>query len=124
MNQTKIMPGKAIVGRHVVNEWGIELGRIEDVAIDPDRGCIAYAVLCYRTSIGSSPKWFAIPWESLTFHPESHEFILEVPRELLEEAPGFDRSHWPEAGDFNLATQIYARSGEQDSWQSADEGRS
>src|SRR5690606_30969906 len=112
MNRPKNLAAKSIIGRHIVNEWGIELGRIEDIVVDTERGRITYAVLSYRGSIGGGDKFFAVPWDSLTFHPESHEFILDIPRDLLEEAPGFDKSHWPETADPNWGTQVYVGSRE------------
>jgi sporulation protein YlmC with PRC-barrel domain len=107
MSNLKSIPTRSIIGRHVVNEWGIELGRIEDLAIDADSGRINYVVLVYRGSVGGADKYFAIPWDSLTFHPESHEFILDVPRDLLEDATGFDKHRWPDVADPNWATQVY-----------------
>ena len=108
MSNPKILPARSIIGRHVVNEWGIELGRIEDMAIDADSGRISYVVLVYRGSLGGADKYFAIPWDSPTFHPGSQEFILDIPRDLLEDATGFDKQRWPEAADPSWATQVYS----------------
>jgi sporulation protein YlmC with PRC-barrel domain len=117
MQRPKNMPAKSIIGRHVVNDWGIELGRIEDLAVDTERGRIAYVVLSYR-GIGADEKFFAIPWDTLTFHAESQEFILDIPRDDLEGAPGFAKNRWPEAADPNWTTQVYAAG------RAADQGRS
>jgi sporulation protein YlmC with PRC-barrel domain len=112
MKNPKRLPVKSIVGRHIVNEWGIELGRIDDLAVDMESGRITYVVLSYRGSIGGGDKFFAVPWDSLTFHPESQEFILDIPRDLLEAAPGFDKRHWPDAADPDWSTQVYTGSGQ------------
>lgn len=118
MQRPRNMPAKCIIGRHVVNDWGIELGRIEDLAVDTERGRIAYVVLSYRGTIGIEEKYFAVPWDSLTFHAESQEFILDIPRDDLEDAPGFAKNCWPEAADPNWAPQVYAAG------RAAEQGRS
>jgi hypothetical protein len=108
------MPVKFILGRHVVNEWGVELGTIEDLALDPEHGSIAYAVMCYRGAAAGDEKCFAVPWDSLTFHPESHEFLLDISRDQLEEVPGFSRGNWPEAADYTSWTaQVFSSTPEQ-----------
>lgn len=97
---------KSVLGRHVVNEWGVELGRIHDLAIDPEEGHIAYVVLSFRGTIGEDEKLFAIPWSALTYHAESQEYVLDAPRDSLEEAPGFSHSKWPDAPDPDWSAQI------------------
>ncbi len=109
MSYPKTMPARAMVGRRVVNEWGIDLGRIEDVAIDVEQGRVMYIALAFRSAGMTCSKLFAVPWDSLTFHPESGEFILDVPRDLLEEAAGFDDAHWPEIADVNWGMQVYTQ---------------
>jgi sporulation protein YlmC with PRC-barrel domain len=119
MIHAKAMPSRRVVGRKVVNEWGIDLGRIEELAVNTEDGRIAYAVLSFRSATGVADKLFAIPWEVLAYHAESDEFILDVPRDLLDQAPGFDRANWPEHADEAWATQVYTQSGSTASWYSS-----
>jgi sporulation protein YlmC with PRC-barrel domain len=111
MSRPNICAARSIVGKRVVNEWGIDLGRIEDVAIDLREGRVRYVAMQYRCSLGTESKLFAVPWESLTLHEETGEFILDVLRDLLEEIPGFDRNHWPESADPTWDTQVYISAG-------------
>jgi sporulation protein YlmC with PRC-barrel domain len=97
----------SIVDDDVVNARGENLGHIEDLMIDLDRGCIAYAVLSFGGVLGIGDKLFAVPWNALKLDTVEERFILDVPRERLENAPGFDKDHWPGVHDRQEMTKIY-----------------
>jgi hypothetical protein len=69
--------------------------RISELMIDLDDGQIAYVVLSFGGFLGLGDKLFAIPWEALTFGAEDQTVILDVDKEVLKNAPGFDKDRWP-----------------------------
>ncbi|AKB31204.1 antigen [Methanosarcina siciliae HI350] len=79
----------------VVNTAGEDLGRIDELMIDLDNGRVAYAVLSFGGFMGMSDKLFAIPWNFLTYREHEHAFTLDIPRDVLESAEGFDKNTWP-----------------------------
>ncbi len=83
------------IGDDVKNSMGEDLGEIKEIMLDTDSGRIAYAVLSFGGLFGLGDKLFAIPWEALTLDAENHTFILDVKKEKLEQAPGFDKDNWP-----------------------------
>lgn len=102
-----------IIGSSVVNPQGESLGKIEDLVIDPMDGRIQYAALSHGTILGLGGKLFAISWDALELNPDGKTFILNVSKEQLENAPGFDKSQWPTSSDPVLSTA--ARQGIQNS---------
>ena len=102
-----VMDAASLAGDDVVNAAGEGLGRIEAIMLDVSSGRIAYAVLSFGTFLGMGGKLFAIPWSALTLDAAEQRFILDVPRERLEAAPGFDKDHWPDASDLGYRNQIY-----------------
>ena len=52
-------------------------------------------------------KLFAIPWVALTLAGQNKTFILDVSKEKLERAPGFDKDHWPVMADSRWATELH-----------------
>lgn len=82
-----------------MNARGEDLGRIEEFVIDLDRGCIEYAVLSFGEIFGSGEKFFAVPWEALRLDGEQGHFVMDVAKETLKEAPGFDPDFWPPSPD-------------------------
>ena len=44
-------------------------------------------------------KLFAVPWEALKLDTTNKRFELDVKKERLEGAPGFDKNKWPDMAD-------------------------
>ncbi len=83
-------------GNKVRNREGEHLGKIEEIMIELDSGRIGYAVLSFGGILGIGDKLFAVPWRALSLDREKREFILDIPKKRLEEAPGFDKDNWPD----------------------------
>ena len=93
---TQVLSASTLTGDSVRNSAGENLGKIEDLMIDLDEGRIAYAVLSFGGLLGIGNKLFAVPWSALTLDTSEHEFVLDVDKDSLENAPGFDKDNWPE----------------------------
>lgn len=96
----RVLSAAGIIGDKVVNTEGQQLGNIKDLMIDLDDAQIAYAVLSFGGFLGLGDKLFAIPLEALTFGSEDHTVVLDVDREVLKNAPGFDKDHWPDSAQY------------------------
>ncbi len=107
-NNPRVLSAKTIIGDNVRNPQGEDLGKIEELMIDLDTGRIAYAVLSFGGFLGMGDKLFAIPWSILKLSASEHKFVLDVPKEMLEKAPGFDKNNWPDTGDRRWQEQIYS----------------
>ena len=103
-----IMDASTLEGETVVNSSGEDLGKIEAIMLDVARGRIAYAVLSFGGFLGMGSKYFAIPWSAFTLYAAQKRFILGVSRDRLENAPGFDKDHWPSMVDATWATEVHA----------------
>jgi len=102
-----IMDAATLKGDDVVNSAGDDLGSIEAIMLDVASGRVAYAVLSFGGVLGMGDKLFAIPWSALTLDTREKRFILDVPKERLEAAPGFDKDHWPSMADRTWANEIH-----------------
>jgi sporulation protein YlmC with PRC-barrel domain len=118
MVRNQALSATTIIGDQVKNTAGQDLGELKELMIDMQTGRVAYAVLSFGGFLGMGDKLFAIPWEALTLNPEQHTFTLNVSKEKLQNAPGFDRDHWPEtAGEGDAWLQgIYDYYGYQPYW--------
>ncbi|HSK87140.1 MAG TPA: PRC-barrel domain-containing protein [Anaerolineales bacterium] len=96
----RVLSAAKIIGDRVVNTEGELLGNIKDLMIDLDDAQIAYAVLSFGGFLGLGDKLFAIPLEALTFGSEDHTVILDVDKEVLKNAPGFDKDRWPDSAQY------------------------
>jgi sporulation protein YlmC with PRC-barrel domain len=96
MNEySQVLPTTTLIGSKVFNPAGEQLGILKELVIDPEDGRIAYAVLSFGGFMGLGDKLFAIPWEALVLNQNDETFILDVEKEILKNAPGFDKDHWP-----------------------------
>jgi sporulation protein YlmC with PRC-barrel domain len=99
MQRSNVWPASTIIGDRVRNPAGENLGKIEDVVVDPSSGTIMYAVLSFGGFLGIRDKLFAIPWDELSLGPGRDHLILDTDRETLDRAEGFDPNHWPDMSD-------------------------
>jgi sporulation protein YlmC with PRC-barrel domain len=107
-----------LIGADVENLQGEKLGDIKDVVLDPETGRITYAVLSFGGFMGLGEKYFAIPWSALTSKAgEKGDFVLNVDKEKLKNAPGFDKNNWPNMADRNWAQQVYTYYGITPYWE-------
>ncbi|KPC51913.1 PRC-barrel domain-containing protein [Amantichitinum ursilacus] len=117
-SRRRVIASRTLEGAKVVNDLGEELGKIDQVVLDIDRGRIAYAVLSFGGFMGLGDKLFALPWSSLQSDPVNERFILGgVDRARLESAPGFDKDHWPVFADDQWAVGIHDYYGIDPYWQ-------
>ena len=109
----QIMAADTLEGDDVVNDAGENLGEIKHIMLDVPSGRVAYAVLSFGGFLGMGDKLFAIPWEALELDTENKCFVLNVDKEHLRQAPGFDKDHWPSMADQTWAVEIHRYYGTQ-----------
>jgi hypothetical protein len=66
--------------------------------------------------LGMGNKLFAIPWQALTLDEEEKQFILNVDKDVLKSAPGFDKDNWPDMADPTWGSQIFSHYGYKPYW--------
>jgi hypothetical protein len=113
----RVLSSGTLLGSAVFNRAGEQLGKVEGFGIDPEQGRIAYVVLSFGGFLGFGDKWFAVPWEALEFSQPEQRFTLNVDKELLQEAPGFDKDHWPSLEDRHFALEVYKYYGRTAYWE-------
>lgn len=101
------LKASSIIGTNVVNPAGDNLGDVKEVVIDPRTGKVAYAVISFGGFLGIGTKLFAVPFSALKYHPEDNEYALDVSKERLKDAPGFDPDHWPAMSDEKWNRDVY-----------------
>lgn len=103
-----ILRTRDVTGLRVYNANNESLGKIEDLVIDPQAGKIRYAVLTFGGILGMGDKYFAVPWSKLSFvskgttragTAKEDYAVLDLPKDTLKNAPGFDKDHWPDFAD-------------------------
>ena len=112
----QVLSSSSIVGTTVQNMGREDLGEIKDLMIDLSGGRIAYAVLSFGGFLGMGDKLFAIPWEAFQVVQEEEVLLLNVAKEKLEQAPGFEKDNWPDMADVTWGQSIHAYYGYDPYW--------
>jgi len=113
----RVLSASSICSDHVRNAAGEDLGKMEELMIDLDSGRITYAVLSFGGFLKMGNKLFAVPWEALRADTVNKQFILDVPRSVLENAPGFDKDKWPNMADPTFGSAVYRHYGYKPYWE-------
>lgn len=101
----ELMGANTLIGNDVYNLKNEDLGDIKEIMLDMRTGQVSYAVLSFGGFLGMGEKLFAVPWNALTLDTQNKRFTLNVEKDRLESAPGFDEDSWP-----NMADQSWAKS--------------
>lgn len=95
----RLMGAHTLLGEDVYNNKDEKLGDIKEFMLDMNNGNVAYAVLSFSSFLGMSEKLFAVPWQALKLDTENKRFILDMEKDQLKNAPGFDKDDWPDMAD-------------------------
>lgn len=106
-----------LIGDNVVNRTGESLGKIEELMLDLEQGRVAYAVLSFGGVLGMGEKLFAIPFEALKLDATREHFTLDVDKDKMRNAPGFDKKNPPQASDRTWGAEVYKFYGYKPYWQ-------
>jgi sporulation protein YlmC with PRC-barrel domain len=92
----RVLTASSIIGDKVYNKENKKLGTIKDVMIDIFAGKVDYVVIEFGGFLGLGEKYFAVPIKLLRLDSDRKAFIMDLKKEVLSQAPGFDKNHWPE----------------------------
>ncbi|MCH7344747.1 PRC-barrel domain-containing protein [Pelomonas sp. CA6] len=85
-----------LIGKEVRNPQGEKLGEINDLIVDVNNEVIHYAILSFGGVMGLGDKLFAYPLSVFRHASDRDELVLDVDKERLKRAPGFERNRWPD----------------------------
>jgi sporulation protein YlmC with PRC-barrel domain len=112
-----VVSASTIIGETVVNRQDEKLGKIHELVIDAKAGRVAYAVLASGGFLGMGPRLFAMPWSAFEFANTEQKLVLDVNKEKLEAAPGFDKDEtWPDFADRSWGNTVHAYYGRDPYW--------
>ena len=105
-----ILSASSIEGTTVRTPADEKVGDIKDIMLDTHSGEVVYAVLSVDTGfLNLGNKYFAIPWQALTFDTAQEEVVIfDVNKEKLENAPGFDKDNWPSEPQPEFVDEVHS----------------
>ena len=102
----RIIRAAQVQGTAVTNRSNEDLGSIRDVVLDKFDGSVRYAVLEFGGFLGMGSKLFALPWELLNYDQGVDAYVIDIDKDVLRQAPGFDSDDWPDMGAVEFETGL------------------
>jgi sporulation protein YlmC with PRC-barrel domain len=112
----RVLAASSLTGDKVRNRAGEDLGKVDEIMLDLHNGHVAYVVVSYGGVLGMGNKLFAVPWNAFTIDEDEKTFVLDIQKERLENAPGFDKDNWPDMADQTWASGVYKYYGTRPDW--------
>ncbi|MGV8916973.1 MAG: PRC-barrel domain-containing protein [Pseudomonas sp.] len=103
-----LLGANTLIGNDVYNHNDENLGDIKEIMLDIRSGKVAYAVLSFGGFLGLGEKLFAVPWGAMTLDTVNKRFVLNVEKERLKNAPGFDTDNWPDMADQSWTDEVHS----------------
>lgn len=95
-----------VIGVTVKNKVDENLGKVKEIMLDKISGRVAYVVLDSGSFLGMGGKFFALPWNALHYDPNDECFRVDIDKERLSNAPGFDKDNWPDMADRTFGQNV------------------
>ena len=95
----RFLRASAVLQGTVANPRGQRLGEIQDIVMDTAAGKVTYVALGFGGMLGLGDKLIAVPWPDLRESAGLGTFTLDVDKDTLHKAPGFDKDQWPHTAE-------------------------
>lgn len=110
-----------LMGMNIQNSKKERVGQINDIVVDPMTTRIQYVAVTYGGFLGLGNKMFAVPMEAIKVQqdPDNRDrvvLVLDVTKEQMDGAQGFDESNWPNFSDEKFSGELYRRYRVEDRW--------
>lgn len=95
-----------LIGKEVRSPKGERLGAIRDLILDVNNDAIHYAILSFGGAMGVGDKLFAFPLAAFQYTGSNEDLVLDTTRDRLGDAPGFEKSAWPDWAQPDTAMEL------------------
>jgi len=102
-----VLTAGSIIGDSVKNPQGESIGKIKDIMLNLKDGRVQYLIIEFGGFIGFGEKLFAVPFSALKLNAINKDFVLNIEKDFLVKAPGFDKDHWPETNGHYFDVNSY-----------------
>lgn len=98
------MRARQVIGKDVRNQQGENLGKVDDLIIDMNGERVYYALVSFGGIMGVGDKKFVFPVGS--FQSAGNDLVLNVDKDALKKAPGFDSQRRPGMSSNNFYRDV------------------
>lgn len=118
---TQAFKATNLIGADVKNLQGEELGKISDLAINP-QGNVVFAVISRGGTLGIGAKMVPIPISALQIEPSGKVARLDITKQKLDSAPSFTSNNWQDMTNRQWTEDTYKYYGVSPYWKEGTMG--
>src|SRR5262245_36868633 len=104
-----VVRSSSMAGMPVRSPEDKDLGKVEDVVIDMETGSVRYVAVSFGGFLSVGDKLFAVPFRALHVKHDAKakkaHFVMNIDKQTLEKAKGFDKKEWPNFADPRFAEE-------------------
>ena len=115
-NHRLTLSASSLIGDKVNNAQDENIGSLKELMIDVQSGRVAYGVLDFGGILGLGNKLFAVPWQAFSVDEENKLLRLDVDKDRLKNAEGFDQNNWPDITDSEWSQKVHDYYGYTPDW--------
>lgn len=107
MQSMRLHTTNAIVGRHAQSNDDMQLGRIEQVGVEPESGVVLFALVVPYVGYD---RLIPVPWELVHLTADGSSAVVDATQEKLLKAPTIERralSSWVEEPQLSRIREYY-----------------
>ncbi|WP_207460002.1 PRC-barrel domain-containing protein [Azospirillum sp. SYSU D00513] len=113
----ELMTPDAVRGAAVSTSDGEDVGDIEQIMIDVERGQVPYVLVGRGGFLGVGEEWIPVPFRALTWSATQAGFVLNADREKLGKMPALAKGDLPDRVKGSDLKTLYDRFGVTPYWQ-------
>ncbi|MGE8941550.1 PRC-barrel domain-containing protein [Leptospira interrogans] len=93
---SRLVSSDKVQGTEVYNPDGENIGSIYNFMVDKLTGRVEYAVMSFGGFLGIGERYYPLPWQTLKYDTELGGFVVNVDKQMLEQAPNYavDETPW------------------------------
>jgi sporulation protein YlmC with PRC-barrel domain len=105
-----------LAGTTVFTADGMPIGDVDQIAIDQDRGQIAYVLVATGGFLGTQEHWLPVPFSAMKWVPTSNEYSLQIQSDQLATLPELAQATLPRYIRGRDLTLLYYAYGAEPYW--------
>ncbi|HSR12930.1 MAG TPA: PRC-barrel domain-containing protein [Thermodesulfobacteriota bacterium] len=111
---------KDLIGARIVDRYGEYLGKVQELAIQPQDGRITFLIISRGGFLGVGEKFIPIPFSALSMKTDQSgreiAFVLDMETNQLDSAPSLEGHSWGNLSNRQWVETVYSYYGKRPFW--------
>ncbi|HVZ93690.1 MAG TPA: PRC-barrel domain-containing protein [Phycisphaerales bacterium] len=116
MSDWPLLRQSDIQGKKLIDDANKEIAKVDDLAIDPYSGRVAFLVVTFGSTLGFGGERAAVPWNMFDVTSDGRIYGAKLDKASIEAAPRITNKDWSELRDVGFTKRVYSHYGVDAPW--------